>query len=40
MEITKMMLEFLAENPWKSFFFLLAFRPFKLISIDKWSKDK
>jgi hypothetical protein len=26
MEITKMILEFLAEHPVKSFFFLLAFR--------------
>jgi hypothetical protein len=41
MEILKEILAFLAEHPVKSFFFLLAFRPLKLVSFtgDVFKKD-
>jgi hypothetical protein len=36
----KAVLDFIAENPWQVFFLALVFRPFKLVSITDWGKEK
>lgn len=37
MEVTQAILQFLAEHPWKSFFFIMAFR---LISINRYGNKE